>query len=51
MCEDLGVGLSFIENYNGVSVILDEQWQTNTALDLFTDAAGGIGFGVYFQGH
>ena len=52
MREDLGVWLSFLENYNGVSVMLDQFWTSNDDLDLFTDSAGGSkrGFGIYFNG-
>lgn len=51
MVEDLKVWQSFLEHYNGNNIIFEEQWQHNTQLELFTDAAGTIGFGAYFQGH
>ncbi|XP_043910247.1 uncharacterized protein LOC122787541 [Protopterus annectens] len=49
MKEDLGVWWSFLSDYNGIAI-----WQEGDQLppaQLFTDAAGGIGFGGYFQDH
>jgi hypothetical protein len=31
----------FLENFNGVSYILDKDWVSNVDLQLFTDGAGG----------
>jgi hypothetical protein len=42
------VWLSFLANYNGWSFFLEERWANSQQLHLFTDAAGGIGFGAIF---
>ena len=46
--EDLTVWLSFLNTYNGRSIFIDEHWANSQQLHLFTDAAGGIGFGAIF---
>lgn len=51
MIADLQVWLSFLDHFNGLSIILDKDWCDNQDLDLYTDAAGSLGFGAYFQGH
>ncbi|XP_070199530.1 uncharacterized protein [Littorina saxatilis] len=51
MREDLKVWSSFLETHNGISIMLDEVWVDSSHLNLFTDAAGGIGFGAFFGGH
>lgn len=48
---DLRMWLEFLVHFNGVSAFLNREWESSSALDLFTDAAGSIGFGAYFQGH
>ena len=52
MREDIKVWTSFLEQYNGVTVMIDSLWTSNDMLELFTDSAGGQnkGFGIYFQG-
>jgi hypothetical protein len=52
MREDLKVWLSFLSDYNGITVMLDNVWTSNETISLFTDSAGGRdkGFGIYFQG-
>ena len=47
---DLLMWLHFLSHFNGVSAFLSQHWESNEALDLFTDAAAGIGFGAYFKG-
>lgn len=49
MVEDLLVWKSFLDNHNGASMMISEVSESH--LDLFTDAAGSIGFGAYFDGH
>ncbi|XP_070190042.1 uncharacterized protein [Littorina saxatilis] len=51
MREDLKVWSSFLETHNGISIMLEEVWVDSSHLNLFTDAAGGIGFGAFFGGH
>lgn len=52
MKADIKVWLSFLENYNCMTVIPDRHWSTSASMELYTDSAGGQekGFGVYFQG-
>ena len=48
---DLLLWREFLSHFNGVSPFLEQEWESSTALDLFTDAAASVGFGAYFQGH
>jgi hypothetical protein len=41
MREDIKVWLTFLSEYNGVTVITDNAWASNETLKLFTDSAGG----------
>ncbi|CAG2186129.1 unnamed protein product [Mytilus edulis] len=52
MKDDLQIWLSFLNEYNGVSVMLDLLWTSNETIQLYTDSAGGSnrGFGIYFDG-
>ena len=52
MKKDLSVWLKFLENYNGISLMIDQYWTSNEAIELFTDSSGGSerGFGIYFKG-
>lgn len=49
MKNDLHVWLKFLDEYNGTTVFLDKFWSSNSDLELFTDSAGGIGFGIVFE--
>jgi hypothetical protein len=49
--EDLRVWLSFLSDFNGRSFFLDDEWCTSIKLNLFTDAAGSLGFGAVFGNH
>ena len=49
--EDLKVWLSFLSSFNGRSFFLDEIWHSSDKLNLFTDAAGSLGFGAVFEHH
>ena len=40
----------FLPGWNGVSLMLQADWQTAADLNLFTDASGTLGFGAYFKG-
>lgn len=52
MQADITAWLTFLETYNGVTVMPDKFWVDNESLQFFTDSAGGAGrgFGIYFQG-
>ena len=49
--EDLRVWLEFLNNFNGKSFFLDDEWLNSHKLDLYTDAAGSLGFGAIFGNH
>ncbi|KAM4770950.1 uncharacterized protein WCC33_002735 [Rhinophrynus dorsalis] len=46
---DLEVWDRFLQDFNGVCLWRKPE-QTNEELQLFTDAAGAVGFGAYFEG-
>lgn len=51
--EDVKVWLTFLTDYNGITVMLDNLWTSNETIEYInTDSAGGsnMGFGIYFQG-
>lgn len=49
---DLLIWKEFLGNFNGLTIMPDKTWSSNTALQFFTDSAGGsaLGFGIYFKG-
>ncbi|KAL9976443.1 hypothetical protein ACROYT_G013744 [Oculina patagonica] len=48
---DVAWWLKFLPLWNGRAIIPDPFWSRSPDLELFTDASGGLGFGIYFQGH
>ena len=46
---DLLMWLECLSHFNGVSPFLSQDLESNGALQLYTDAAGSIGFGAYFE--
>lgn len=50
MFNDLMTWKMFLENFNGTSFILDQNWLSNSDLQLFTDSSGSFGCGCYFMG-
>ena len=48
---DLSAWLIFVEFFNGSSLLLPDRWVTSPSLDLYTDAAGSLGFGALFKTH
>lgn len=48
---DLDVWYKFLVEFNGKSFLLDDNWNTSTQLNLYTDAAGSLGFGAIFGNH
>lgn len=52
MKHDLQVWQQFLANYNGITVISNNIWSSDTFLQLFTDSAGGENgsFGIFFSG-
>ena len=49
--EDLNWWLSFLPLWNGKQKILDPNVTLTPDLNLYTDASGQSGFGIYFNGH
>ena len=49
--QDLTWWHDFIDTWNGRSFFMSPKWLPNTALELYTDSSGSIGYGAYFQGH
>lgn len=48
---DLNVWLEFLSVYNGKSFFLGSRWATSKNLNLFTDAAGSLGYAAIFGKH
>lgn len=48
---DLKVWMQFLNGYNGKSFFLNELWENNNTLQLYTDSSGSIGFGAIFGTH
>ena len=42
--------LDFLPSWNGISLMLQPDWQAAADMDLYTDASGTVGYGAYFQG-
>jgi hypothetical protein len=49
--EDIKMWLTFLEQWNGVSLFHQSQITNAHDMELFTDASSTIGFGGYYQGH
>ena len=47
---DIQWWLDFLPSWNGVSIMLQPDWEAAADMDLYTDASGTIGYGAYFQG-
>ena len=45
------VWLSFLQNFNGKTFFYTEQWDSQSSLELFSDAAGSKGYGAIFGKH
>ena len=48
---DMQVWLSFLKNFNGKTFFYTEQWDSDSSLELFSDAAGSKGYGAIFGKH
>ena len=48
---DIMLWLRFLEDFNGRSFFLSDVWETSQSLQLYSDAAGLIGFGAVFDRH
>ena len=43
--------LEFLPTWNGLAIIPDPQWTLSPDLELFSDASGCLGYGIYNMGH
>ena len=48
---DIAWWLRFLPSWNGRAIIPDPYWTKSPDLELFTDASGALGYGIYFMGH
>jgi len=48
---DMATWLAFLDRFNGKKFFLDDNWETSSTLELFTDAAGSKGYGAIFGKH
>ena len=48
---DMGLWLDFLKQFNGRSFFLNDNWDSSETLQLYTDAAKGLGFGAIFKTH
>ena len=49
--DDLDLWEKFLQGWNGKSFFLEDQLTSAPDLEIYTDAAGSVGYGGYFQGH
>ena len=47
---DLLMWNTFLTQFNGVTFFQEKDWICDDSINLFTDSAGSIGFGLYFRG-
>ena len=48
---DLAAWCEFLEDFNGVSLLLSDRWQSSAVLKLQTDASGKLGFAAVLGSH
>ena len=48
---DINIWREFLSAYNGKSFFLGSRWATSRNLNVFTDAAGSLGYGAIFGKH
>ena len=49
--QDIAWWLKFLPSWNGRAIIPDRFWTKSADLELFTDASGTLGYGIYYRGH
>ena len=49
--DDLDLWEKFLQGLNGKSFFLEDQLTSAQDLEIYTDAAGSVGYGGYYQGH
>ena len=48
---DITWWLQFLPTWNGRAIIPEPHWTKSPDLELFTDASGSLGFGIFYMGH
>ena len=48
---DITWWLQFLPTWNGRAIIPEPHWTKSPDLELFTDASGSLGYGIFFMGH
>ena len=51
MRADLTTWNKFLSDFNGVSILRDQLWESNSDIEFFTDSAASIGLGIFVNGH
>ena len=49
--QDIAWWLKFLPSWNGRAIIPGPFWTKTADLELFTDASGAVGYGIYYMGH
>ena len=50
-CHDISWWLRFLPSWNGRAIIPDPNWTRSPDMELFTDASGSLGYGIFYMGH
>ena len=48
---DISWWLRFLPSWNGRAIIPDPNWTRSPDMELFTDASGSLGYGIFYMGH
>lgn len=48
---DITWWLQFLPTWNGRAIIPEPHWTKSPDLELFTDASGSLGYGIFYMGH
>ena len=48
---DIAWWLRFLPSWNSRAIIPDPHWNKSPDLELFTDASGSLGYGIFYMGH
>ena len=48
---DISWWLRFLPSWNGRAIIPDSNWTRSPDMELFTDASGSLGYGIFYMSH
>ena len=48
---DIAWWLMFLPSWNGRAITPNPYWTKSPDLELFTDASGSLGYGIFYMGH